>query len=381
MTSPFPTISTSLATVTPPAVAGTRRALLSPIPGEPGEFLMVIDNSSLEKFTTCPKSSEFYLIDGREAHARNSALVFGGAIHAAMEELEWGRDASIQDQRIVDFFANNPTPPGDYRTVNVALQVMKHYRQRLEWAFPDLKPWLGLADANGKQIVEQAFEIPLGVIEVNAPIDMPWLTQEESIGQQRVHTTMEPPATAIHVRHIHIAWSGRIDRVAHTNSIDRVCDHKTTSIAGNQITDEYHLSNPMLGYTWAGRKLYPHLNIQGACINFIHLKKPGVSGYGADLTAKGSRGGEPPLSFFRAYYEYSDERLAWWESNVLAICGDFISNLVRGYFPSHTKSCIGKYGKCQYWDVCVNDSLAVQQSLIKSDLFRQVTWNPTAERA
>lgn len=369
----FPTISTATATVTPPAVAGSRRPLLTPISGSPGEFLMVIDNSSLEKFTTCPKSSEFYLVNGREAHAKNSALVFGGAIHHALEAYELGLSVADQDQRIVDFFANHPTPVGDYRTPNVALQVMKHYRQRLEWDFPDFRKWQGLADGQGKQIVEQAFEIPLGVIEVGADILMPWL-EEETINDL-LNGNRQP-----YVSHIHIAWSGRIDRVAHINGLDRVCDHKTTSIGGDQVTAEYHLSNPMLGYTWAGRKLYPHLKIGGACINFIHLRKPPIAGYPADLSSKGPRGGEPFLNFFRAFYDYSDERLDWWEHNVLAICSDFIANLVRGFFPSHTKSCIGKYGKCPYWDVCTIDSENMRQKVIQSDMFKEVTWNPVADR-
>lgn len=363
-------IPTNSLTITPPEVAGTRRPLLTPIPNTPGEFLMVIDNSSLEKFTTCPKSSEFYLVHNREAHAKNAALVFGGAIHHALEAFELGLSDEEQDHRLVDFFTNHPVALGDYRTLSVALQVMKHYRVRA--TFPDYE-WEGLADASGKQIVEKAFEIPIGVVEVENYITMPWLVGEETIGQATANGQ-------IYVKNIHLAWSGRIDRLAHANSLDRACDHKTTSIGGDQVTSEYHLSNPMLGYTWASRKLFPEHDVRGACINFIHLRKPGVKGYPPSLLDAGPRGGEPPLNFFRAYYEYSLERLDWWEHNVVQICSDFIANLVRNYFPSHTKACVGKYGKCPYWDVCTIDNEQTRMNVLRSDMFKEVTWSPTADR-
>lgn len=368
----IPSVNTAVLTEAPP-IEGKRRPLLTPIPNSPGEFLLVIDNSSLEKFTTCPQSAEYYLVHNREPHAKNSALVFGGAIHVGIEALERGLPDEAQDRLITEFFTNHPTPIGDYRTVTVALQVMKHYRQRIKW--PDYE-WEGLADKDGKQIVEIGFELPLGVVEVGAHIDMPWLTDQEI-------TDLDGPVNRDGqplVRHIHIAWSGRIDRIAKVNGFNSICDHKTTSIGGDQVTSEYHLSNPMLGYTWASRQLYPEHDILSACMNFIHLKKPTVSGYPADLTARGPRGGDSPLNFFRAYYHYTTERLDWWKSNVLSICSDLIANLVRNYFPSHTKQCIGKYGKCPYWDVCTNDNPQVRTNMIHSDLFQEVTWNPVANR-
>ncbi len=81
--------STTALTDFTPKTEAKRRLLLTPL-DEPGHFLLVLDNSSLEKFTTCPKSAEYYLVAEREAQARNSALVFGGAIHAGLEKyLEW----------------------------------------------------------------------------------------------------------------------------------------------------------------------------------------------------------------------------------------------------------------------------------------------------
>jgi len=345
-------LNLSNVSVLPPVDDSPRRQLLTPLP-TPGEFLLVLDNSSLEKFTTCPTAAKNYLVLGREAHARNAALVFGGAVHAGLEKLLVGADPQLQDEAIVNHFAKHPTPPDEYRTPACALEVLKHYRVRA--GFPDYQ-WELLADEKGL-LVERAFELPLGVIDVN---------EEISYGTFRAHVTK-----------IHVAWSGRIDAVAIANGMARVVDHKTTSIAGDQVIQDFHLSNQTIGYVWACQQLWPQFNVSGFCGNFIHLKKPNK---GQGLMDRGVRGGDPPLNFFRAYFEYSPERLKWWHNNVIHIVSDFIHNLVRDYFPSHTKWCFGKYGACPYHNVCSQDSDALRASILNSDMFRPVTWNPLADR-
>lgn len=343
-----------------PTVAYPLRQLLTPLP-TPGHFLLVIDNSSLEVFTTCPQSAYYKLVLRREAQAKNAALTFGGAIHEGLEALLSGEDEATQNERIVSFFTNHPTPLDEYRTVNNALAVLAAYRFRA--TLPDYQ-WTIQSDANGP-IIERAFELPLGVLEVGAYIQMPWLNAGDNDGKE------------IFVDQIHVAWSGRIDAIAHCNNAIRVVDHKTTSIAGDQFVQDFQISNQVLGYVWATRQLWPDLAPSGFCLNAIHFKKPTGNG---SITEPGPRGGPSALNFFRAYFDYSEARLNEWSTNCLAIVSDFIHCLVRDQFPRHTKWCFGKYGKCQYHDVCVQDDPAVRQNLILSDMFKPVTWNPTAGR-
>ena len=182
----------------------------------------------------------------------------------------------------------------------------------------------------------------------------------------------------VFVTRIHLAWSGRMDVIAHANNMNRVVDHKTTSIAGDQVIQDFHLSNQTVGYVWAARQLWPDLDIRGFAANFIHLKKPTKGSTG--LMDKGPRGGEPSLNFFRAYFEYSPDRLAQWVTNVQHILSDFIHSLSRGYFPAHTKWCFGKYGACPYHVSCVEDDPRVRDRILQSDMFKPVTWNPLADR-
>lgn len=356
-----------------PVVPAPRRELLTPL-SEPGEFLLVMDNSSIETFTTCPTYAMYHLVYAREAHARNAALTFGGAIHVGLEYIEKleGKEFEFDGgeligkikrvwtetdtaQRVLRYFTENPTPPDEYRTPTCALEVLAHYRVRR--TFPDYQ-WNVLSDQNGL-LVERAFELPLGVLEVNEEIQLPSWPKPVRVGR------------------IHVAWSGRIDLVAECNFRNRIVDHKTTSIAGDQFVQDFQLSNATIGYLWAAQQLYPDLDVSGFVLNAIHLKrhKPGTP-----LNLKGPRGGEPPLNFFRAYFDYTPERVTQWAENALVLVEDFVHCVVRNFYPMHTKWCFAKYGKCSYHDLCTIDTPEVRMRMLQSDAFKDVTWNPTADR-
>lgn len=347
------------------------RELLRPLPTA-GHYLLVVDNSSLEVFTTCPKAADYKVVRRREAHARNAALTFGGAVHAGLErflhaQFVWQGTADFgplysptcystaeQDQSIVNYFTDNPAPPDEYRTVQNALAVMSAYRERA--ALPDYS-WSLQSDSLGP-LIERAFELPLGVLLVNATI------------------LIDGKPTFVHK--IHVAWSGRIDAVAECGNpkVVRVVDHKTGSVIDPM---EYQIANQTLGYVWAGRQLWPELDVKGFCLNAIHFRRPAASYKGA-LTDKGPRGGDGPLNFFRAYFDYSELRLQQWQADMINIVSDFVHCLVRNHFSRHTKWCNGKFGRCQYFDVCSQDDPKVRASLLQSDMYKPVTWNPVNAR-
>jgi PD-(D/E)XK nuclease superfamily len=331
----------------PPPTISKPREFLRPLPQD-GHYLLILDNSALEHFTKCPTSALHYLIYRREAHARNAALTFGGAIHEGIKGYLLGESAQEQDQRIVQYFTENPSPPDEYRTVGMALRVMAHYRiQDLGWE---------ILEDNGEQLIEKPFEIPLGRLDVNTKIRLPeW---------------PEPR----HVEAIHVAWSGRIDLVAHVNGHNRVVDHKTTSIGGDQYIPAFQLAHQTIGYTWVARILWPELDITGFCLDGIGLRR--VQEDTKNLIAKGPRGGEAPLTFFKAFFDYTQERLEKWEANTLTITSDLVHCLVRNQFPMFTNSCFGKYGKCQYHDACTIENDQVRLRFLNSDSFKPVTWNP-----
>jgi hypothetical protein len=348
-------LSLELPCAAPPAPEkGELRELLTPLPQE-GHYLLVIDNSAMEIFTRCPTAALYYLVHRRQAHARNAALTFGGALHEGLAELLRGKGEAEQERAILDYFLHNPAPPDEYRTAPLALQVMNYYR--LRQAMPDYG-WAILSDDYGP-IIERPFELPLGVLDINARLKLPQWAQ------------------ACLVKAIHVAWSGKIDALAELCGKNRVIDHKTTSVAGDTYTANFMISNQTLGYVWACQQLWPALEIEGFCLNAIYLRRP-LPG-ATSLIARGPRNGAPALDFFRAFYDYSPERLAEWERNSLTLAEDFIHCLVRGFFPMFTNSCINKYGKCQFHDICTLDNPTVREVMLASDMYEDVTWSPTGQ--
>jgi hypothetical protein len=329
------------------------RPLLTPLPAE-GHYLLVLDNSAMEVFTRCPTAGLYHLVHRREAYARNAALTFGGALHEGIASLLRRLPEDDQDQAILQYFAENPAPPDEYRTAPLCLQVMRHYRARQ--VLPDYE-WTVLS--NGEPLIERPFELPLGVLEVNTPIQLPnW---------------PEPRL----VKSIHVAWSGKIDLIANVAHRNRVVDHKTTSIAGDNYVSNFILAHQVIGYVWAARQLWPSLDITGFCLNAIYLRKP-LPGT-TNLLAKGPKNGLPPLDFFRAFFEYSPIRLEQWEQNSMTLAEDFVHCLIRRYFPMFTNSCINKFGRCQYHDICTLDDPKVRHRMLMSDMYRDVTWSPTGQ--
>ena len=341
----LPTTSVAEPTVKP-------RELLTRLP-QPGHWLLSMDNSAIEHVVRCPTSAMYHLVYGRQAYAKNAALTFGGALHEGFKGYFLGEPSEQQEQRVLQYFIDSPPPPDEYRTPQLALQVLKHYRIRSE--FPDYE--LNILDDTAP-IIERPFEIPLGVLDVNTRIQLPHWPEPQQVDV------------------IHVAWAGRIDLAATINKRNRVMDHKTTSVAGEQFVPSFQLARQTIGYTWAAQQLWPELDISSFCLDAIHLKRPGTNGYGTNLTAKGVRGGPPALDFFRAYFDYTQDRLDEWEENTKTIIGDFVHCLVRNKFPMFTDNCFNKYGRCQYFDVCNFSDRAVRLRFLQSESFRNVTWSP-----
>lgn len=344
--------------VIPVEAARPKREFLTHIEGN--DYLLIMDSTALEKVARCHAAGYYYLILGREPHAKNAALTFGGAIHAGIEMLFKGLDATTQNAMVQKYFVENPAPPDEYRTFPMALQVMEHYREQLRVRV-DYKDEQLLTDNDGK-IIERAFEIPLGVLEIGTDIQLP---------------SWDVPKR---VNNIHVAWSGRIDRASHLMQMGRVVDVKTTSMGGDQFIQTFQLSPQTIGYVWASQQMWPDFHLRGFALDAIHLKKPTKSNAMSGLMEKGPRGGEPSLQFFRAYFEYGQPRIDQWAHNTLTEIEDFVHSLVRNFFPLRTQHCFNKFGRCPYFDVDTIDNPDVRIRMLQSDAFKDVTWDPTVGR-
>jgi len=293
-------------------------AALPPLPVIDGHLF--IDNSTLERFTTCARSYEYYGLHKRQLAEGKPALTFGKAVHAGLEAHYREEPIEKQMRSIQDVFVESPVPIDEYRNAAFANDVMAAYRtEHLA------EPFEVLRAEDDKPLLEVPFAYELGSVEG-----------------------------------ITIMWTGRIDMMVRWD--DGRCshvDHKTTSRGGATFFDEFINDQAQLGYCWATRKALG--KTCGFMINGLVCRAPTRTGKG--------------LEFIRQRFDVTNDRIDEWQDNTMWIIHNLIAMHKHNMLPMETKWCCGKYGKCPYLDVC-----SVQRSsrlgLLYSNLYEPVTWSP-----
>jgi len=97
---------------------------------------LFIDNSTLEKIITCPRSAFYYFVIKRELQGRKDSLNFGSGMHAGMavrytDFFTYGyNDSDSVDRQvaaIVKHFEENPQDGETFRTVDRAIDMLLKY--------------------------------------------------------------------------------------------------------------------------------------------------------------------------------------------------------------------------------------------------------------
>lgn len=321
---------------------------LSIIPDEPIPFLrptseegvyeLLVDNSSKELFETCSRAQFYYTVMRREGIAERPSLFRGTVIHGALARRMLGVSEADQLRYIMDAYKDKDFGPDEWRTCERAVETIQLYNK--QWP-AETEPFdLVVEDRNGRVAVEVPFKLYLGEAHLDS-----WV---------------ETHAGRFFVKKVLVYWTGIIDAVISYSGILLVMDHKTTSVLGTTFFDDFVLSSQMHGYVWAARKL--GWDCKGLFLDVLAGRKPTRTGIANE--------------FQRQRYFYSEEHLAEWERDTFTLITDFLEHLCRGYFPKSPKWCFGKYGRCQYWDVC-SQLPQNRKQMLDSELFKNVTWDPT----
>lgn len=288
---------------------------------------LCLSSSTLEKFTTCPRSAKYYLIDKKVPTDTKSSLLFGRFIHKALE-YRYANDGQLASSDIErgqldllgKLFANYVAPEGDFRTYDRAVQMVQEYNKSYSF-----EPFEVVRLADGKPATEIPFLLPLGTIDG-----------------------------------IPVMWKGIIDLIITIEYQHWVVDHKTTSVLGANYFAEFYLSAQGLGYIWAAQLLLKQV-FRGLMINVLANRKPTKTGVA--------------IEFARDKIFYNPDNVEEWTNNTLQIASDLIRCCERGFFPQHMKWCVGKYGKCPYYDVCTLER-SQRQTMLESGMFKDVEPSP-----
>lgn len=308
---------------------------------------LFIDNSSLERFTTCPRSAEYYLCRKRESSDDRIALQFGKNIHTILEaryKHNPNVDTSTSDLMLAaarDAFSTWKFDDAEeFRNFSTACTFIEKYNTH----YP-LEGFEFLRLPSGQPAIEVPFAVPLGELEVDAVVSVRSQTGD---------------ITERHLSTLKVIWTGRIDLILRREGRIFIMDHKTTSMMGPQYFKEFDLSSQVYGYLWAASTLLQQ-PVAGFIVNAMAFRKP---------TPKGK-----PYEFQRYPIPADDSLLKEWQVDTMHIVSDFVEMAKRAYFPKHTKWCVGKYGPCPYLPIC---SLPPHQRdlMLMSGNYKTVEWNP-----
>lgn len=345
----------------PPEPVGKRRYLLKAVEDRHHEFVLQIDNSSMEVFDTCPRSSQFSLVFSR-TNRPSPALTYGGAFHDALEtyyKLPNKYQRPLPEESLLKVlestayeFSLNPPQMGEWRTEDRCHEELTRYINH----YPT-EPFK-LLELNGEPCVELPFSLPLGVIEQPDVLETEYTWDEIVDPDTWPNESVAPAKVAF--KKIHVYWTGKIDLAVSMDGGNWIVDHKTTSMLGPTFYDHFKLSSQTIGYTWAGRQIFNE-RFNGLMVNVIANRKKTRTGTGS--------------SFERQRFYYRDDQVEEWKENTLHRVSDFIANLARDYFPMSPAWCMGKYGRCKYHSVC---TLPPNQryDALHSDEFANNTWTP-----
>jgi hypothetical protein len=320
---------------------------------------LFIDNSSLERFTTCPRSAEYYICNKRESSEDRVALGFGKRIHTILETrykfhpnvvpprlsadvggAEVGTGARMFAAAQAAFADFLPPTEEEYRNFSTATDLITAYNNH----YP-IEAFEVLQLPSGLPAIEVPFAVPLGEITVNSPM---WVRSPKGeVAEKQVGT-------------IKIIWTGKIDLIYRREGRIYIMDHKTTSMMGPNYFKEFDLSSQVYGYLWAAAKLL-NQPIAGFIVNALAVRKQ---------TKTGKR-----FEFERYPIPGDDFLVAEWIEDTLHIISDFIEMAKRAYFPKHTKWCVGKYGLCPYIQVCQLPEHS-KETILMSGNFKTVEWDP-----
>lgn len=331
------------------------RRLLQPIPNDPDSYTLEIDYSSLSRYIECPRNGENYLIRSREADRNHSATAFGKLFHECEElRLRHGFcEAVTQRQRelVASHFLSHPCDPLDHRTAPRMLDVLSQYEKRYAHDNWHEK----VVQHEGEPFIERPFKIELCTIEVNDTL--PYPHDQLVVGGGKPELTKN-----FFVSSLHILYTGRIDAALHDSNLIFTMDNKTSS--RNEGLDQFALSLQTKGYTWALQKILGQ-PVAGCVINSVVILPP----------TKTERASAPRTSFDRQTFFYPQDSLDELEENLRAHVSDFVSCLLRGYFPQTGRSFMSPCKMCEFRGNCALPVSQRSQDL-SSNLYRDVTWSP-----
>ncbi len=326
--------------------------------------LLLIDNSTLSEISACPRRACYKFLQRRQLRKNRAALFFGGAIHKALEVRDLTQKTLVDNEvraamveALIEYY-DDADFEDDFRSLDYAVKTIDKYNE--VYKFDPLQP-IHLPD--GELAVELPFALHVGDIDVHKTL----LICDPDVNDGQPHER--------HIETVKVIFTGKIDRICRYQARTFLLDHKTSSMGGPNFFNEFYTALQFRGYKWAVEQLIGE-PVDGVIINGIICRPP-------------LKDGRINYDMDRHTIHISDELVHEWHNTFLLsvqewlgyICNqDSFPGEEEQAFPIRTGQCIGKYGTCEYFDVC---SLPPTQRpmMIQSGLYEDHSWSPLEDSA
>lgn len=297
-----------------------------------GRKSIVINNSSLEKFTQCPRAYQYYGCNERTKSSASHSLIFGTAIHAGLEArynaLKNGGNPLQASLKGFNDAWNFEAHYDDHRDYNYGIHVLENYDS--VWSF---------------------YEKEMEIVDIEYPFE------------KEIFTVKDPETS----KDIEVRWRGVIDLIYKKDGKTYLLDHKTTSILTPSYFAQYEINSQINGYIYTIQKATSK-PVDFFTINAIGTRK---------LSKTKPKLKDDDIAIFTT--EVNQESVEEWHSNLFAIVSNMVNCSKNEYWPMHTKNCIGKFGKCEFHDVCVENK-SNRGIILGSCLYTDVEHNKNTEK-
>jgi hypothetical protein len=169
-----------------------------------------------------------------------------------------------------------------------------------------------------------------------------------------------------------VFFTGRIDLAITDTTGDWILDHKSAYQFGSNFTADMMSSPQFIGYAWEFKQYYGHLPA-GYIINAFRPRSP-VKNAAYDTSLLWRTTGKDP-DFIRLQKHISQQDLDEWEQNTFSLLEEVMYHYSRGTFGKHKKSCVGKYGKCQFYELCNEVAPEYRDAYLAGANFMDNTWS------
>lgn len=317
-----------------------------------GAFL--IDNSAIEKLK-CPRCFQYNQLYSKVAANAKAAPNFGQGVHRGLETRYKLVGTSLVDKptsalivsAMQQHFDENPQPASDFRDFGHACKVVDVYNHIYKTESFEI-----LKNHEGKPVIEASFMLPFAIKLPNDNEVIPW--ENQAIEKITEYGWMP------------IYYCGKIDLGIRDYNAIWSFDHKTAFQYGDSWEAQMAVDGGQRGYVWALEQILGQ-KVAGYIIDGIRIRRPRVKD---EFTGEASVDG---TDFKRKPVYTPPEDIEEWKNDTLAILGDIFHYAERGYFPKHRWQCVGKYGICEYYDVCSMPE-SQRDTVLNSNLFEPNIW-------